>query len=188
MAVSIADYYSDYYTNNASSASNNAKTNALESKLKGIDTESADDAKLMEACKEFEAYLVEQVVKQVKETMLDEEEDSTGYMKVFGDTMVQDISSTISESSDLGIAQRLFESMKRNSGTTTIKEAEELSESLNQTAAAEEHELNQAETETLAENSATQRIQTDASATGANAEQADNMKIEGVLASKRTGI
>ncbi|MBR1567352.1 MAG: hypothetical protein IJ648_01885 [Lachnospiraceae bacterium] len=186
MPVSIADYYSDYYTNNASSASNNVKTSALESKLNGLSADSADDAKLMEACKEFETYLVEQVVKQVKETMLDEEEDSTGYMKVFGDTMVQDISSTISDSSDLGIAQRLFESMKRNSGAASIPTVEELTEELDQTAAAKDQGLSQAETETVAENLVVQRSQTDAA--GADTAQAENQKVESVLASKRAGI
>lgn len=185
MPVSIADYYSDYYTNNASSASNNAKTSALESKLNGIHTDSADDAKLMEACKEFETYLVEQVVKQVKETMLDEEEDSTGYMKVFGDTMVQDISSTITESSDLGIAQKLFESMKRNSGVASIKEAEVSAETI--TPAEDRTSLDQAETETLAENSVTQRVQTEGTGMGSDTEQADK-KVENVLESKRTGM
>ncbi len=117
MSISIGDYYSDYYTQNAASS---AQTSALESKLDNLSVEDSSDEELMEACKEFEAYLLEQVIKQVKESMLDSDEEENDYLEMFGDTMVEEIASTISDSEDLGIAQSLYESMKNNLSSVTI--------------------------------------------------------------------
>ena len=125
MSVSIGDYYTDYYTKSSVGNATEAKLSSLESKLGTVSAENSSDEELMTACKEFEAYLVEQVVKQMKEAFTESEEDSTGYMQVFGDTMVQDIASTISENTELGIAQQLFESMKRNVPSLNITEAVE---------------------------------------------------------------
>lgn len=127
MGISITDYYSDYYTQSVSGAANGAQASELESKLGNLSVEDASDEELMEACKEFEAYLVEQVIKQVKESMLDSEEDESGYMKVFGDTMVQEMATTISDTESLGIAQSLYESMKNNLPSATIIPADEAS-------------------------------------------------------------
>ena len=125
MSVSIGDYYTDYYTKSSVGNATEAKLSSLESKLGTVSAEKSSDEELMAACKEFEAYLVEQVVKQVKEAFVDSDEDQSGHMQVFGDTMVQDRASTISDNSELGIAQQLFESMKRNVPSLNITEAVE---------------------------------------------------------------
>ncbi len=137
MGMSITDYYSDYYAQSAASAASGAKTGELESKLGNLSVEDSSDEELMEACKEFEAYLVEQVIKQVKESMLDSEEDESDYLKFFGDTMVQNVAATISDTESLGIAQSLYESMKNNLPSAAIIPADEAS------------------TETIAENTVT---------------------------------
>lgn len=123
MSVSITDY-SSYYTQNTTSSVSSAQSSALESKISNLDVENSSDEELMEACKEFESYLVEQVIKQVKESMLDSDEDENEYMNVFGDTMVQNLASTISDTSDLGIAQSLYESMKNNLSSVKITSAD----------------------------------------------------------------
>lgn len=128
MSLSVTDYYSNYYTGTTTGGTagvSDTQTKALEGKLGNLTPETASDEELMDACKEFEAYLVEQVVKQVKESMIDSEDDKNDYMKVFEDTMIEDISETISETSDLGIAQSLYESMKRNMPTVNITQQEE---------------------------------------------------------------
>ena len=61
-----------------------------------------------------ENYFVEQVIKQTKSAMLEDEDSQGDYMKFFGDTMTQSYAKIITESSNLGIAQMLYESMKRN--------------------------------------------------------------------------
>lgn len=91
-----------------------AKTEKLSSSLSNIENGTATDEELMAACKEFETYLVEQVIKNTKSAMLDDEDSQGEYMKMFGDKLNQSYAEMITETADLGIAQMLYESMKRN--------------------------------------------------------------------------
>ena len=91
-----------------------AKTEKLSSSLNNIEKGTATDEELMEACKEFETYLVEQVIKNTKSAMLEDEDSQGDYMKMFGDKLNQSYAEMITETADLGIAQMLYESMKRN--------------------------------------------------------------------------
>lgn len=91
-----------------------AKTEKLSSSLSNIEKGTATDEELMEACKEFETYLVEQVIKNTRSAMLEDEDSQGEYMKMFGDRLNQSYAEMITETADLGIAQMLYESMKRN--------------------------------------------------------------------------
>jgi flagellar protein FlgJ len=91
-----------------------AKTEKLSSSLSNIEKGTATDEELMAACKEFETYLVEQVIKNTKSAMLDDEDSQGEYMKMFGDKLNQSYAEMIAENANLGIAQMLYESMKRN--------------------------------------------------------------------------
>ena len=112
MAISIG---SDmlYMQQNTQSAAN-AKAKKLSASLDGIEKGTATDEELMDACKEFETYLVEQVIKSTKKAMLSDEDSQGEYMKMFGDHLTQSYAEMITETGDLGIAQMLYESMKRN--------------------------------------------------------------------------
>ena len=68
----------------------------------------------MEVCKEFEAYLVEQVFDRMKDALTDSEEEESDYLNYFGDMMYQEYAKVITENGELGLAQQLYESMKRN--------------------------------------------------------------------------
>ena len=46
--------------------------------------------------------------------MLSDEDSEGDYMKMFGDNLTQSYAEMITETADLGIAQMLYESMKRN--------------------------------------------------------------------------
>lgn len=108
MSISIGtDYFATQYAN----AKTTSKADALTNKLSN--TETATEAELMEACKEFETYLVEQVFKQMRDVMTDQEGQGE-YMQYFGDTLYQEYAKAITDSGDLGLAQQLYESMKRN--------------------------------------------------------------------------
>lgn len=96
---------------------NDTKAVGLQNKLSGINSESATDEELMEVCKEFEAYLVEQVFDRMKDAMTDSEEEESDYLNYFGDMMYQEYANTIAENGELGLAQQLYESMKRNTVT-----------------------------------------------------------------------
>lgn len=110
MAISIGSEYLAAQQSQSSAASARAKR--LSASLDSVSEGTASDEELMEACKSFETYLVEQVVKQAKKTLTSEEEGD--YMKYFGDTLTQEYASIITENSDLGIAQMLYDATKRN--------------------------------------------------------------------------
>lgn len=121
MAVSINEVYGNYYTQNDTGS---IKASALEKKLNSNDMENATDEELLDACKEFEAYLIEQMLKEVKESIPKSEEEDNKYTEYFGDMMLQEYASLLTERGDLGIAQTLYESMKNNINAVNIKNAE----------------------------------------------------------------
>ena len=112
----ITSYYNDLYSDSSSTSASKLQ-NTLETK----DYANSDEDELMEVCQEFEAYLVEQVIKQMERMIPESDEDSTvsKYMDYFGDTMTQELAKEVTQSNNgngLGIAQMLYEQMKRNYG------------------------------------------------------------------------
>ncbi|MCH5272705.1 MAG: rod-binding protein [Lachnospiraceae bacterium] len=118
------------------------KAGSLQNKLSGIGDGEATDEEMMSVCKEFEAYFVEKVLEQMKKSMTMSEEDENQYLSYFGDMMYQEYAKQIAENGELGLAQQLYESMKRNT-VSPVKEALEASEnteteSVSEVSAAEE--------------------------------------------------
>ena len=103
------------YNNTAANAAAN-KTNKLEQTLNG-DFSKALDQELMDVCKEFEAYFLEQVFKAMQK-MVPESDHQSSYTKqmqsYFKDEMVQKLAKDSTETNGLGLAQTLYEQMKRN--------------------------------------------------------------------------
>ena len=101
--------------------SNKNSTLALYKKLDGAAAADVADAELLDACKQFEAYLWEQVLKGMQKTVKmfgddDEEEAYAGNMvNTFMDTFVQDIAAQMTNESQgaNSLAQTLYEQMKR---------------------------------------------------------------------------
>lgn len=98
------------------------KTTSLQGKLSGMSSETATEEEMLEVCKEFEAYLVEKVFDQMKDALTDSEEEEGDYLTYFGDMMYQEYAKQIAENGELGLAQQLYESMKRNT-VTPLQEA-----------------------------------------------------------------
>lgn len=102
--------------------SNKNSTEELEKKLNGAAAADVADTELLDACKQFEAYLWEQVLKEMQKTVKmfgddDEEEGYAGNMvDTFMDTFVQEIASQVTNESQgaNSLAQTLYEQMKRN--------------------------------------------------------------------------
>lgn len=108
-------------------SSNKNSTDALENKLNSVavrdaeQTQEAAEAELLEACKQFEAYLWEQVLKGMEKTakMFSDDDEEEGYASnmvgVFQDTFVQEMASQVTSESQgaNSLAQTLFEQMKR---------------------------------------------------------------------------
>lgn len=111
MSISIGT--DSLYTSSLVNSGKSSKTSQIENTL-NKDLSKATDEELMESCKSFETYLVEQVVKQVKKTMTSSEEKENSYLTYFGDTLYEEVAEQITESGQLGIATQLFEAMKRN--------------------------------------------------------------------------
>lgn len=103
-----------YNTNNTSET-----TNKLEESLKS-DLSTATDDELMDVCKDFEAYFTEQMFKAMQKMVPESEEDGSAYAKQMQDyykeQMVQTFADNSAEGQGLGIAQTLYEQMKRNYG------------------------------------------------------------------------
>lgn len=98
------------------SSAANSKTNALQNKLNG-NLSTASDDELMDVCKDFEAYFVEQVLKEVEKTIPENEEKDSSMSQLtdyFKDEMIQTLATEVCEQQDLGIAQQMYEQMKRN--------------------------------------------------------------------------
>lgn len=97
---------------------NTAKTTSadkLSSSLSGLSATESTDEELMDACKSFEQYLVEKVIRSAKETMVpDSEDDNNIYMNYFGDTLYQEYAKMVTEQGNLGIAKMLYESIRRD--------------------------------------------------------------------------
>lgn len=122
MADLVSNIYGNYYTQNDAGS---VRSSALEGKLNN-GMEEATDEEMLNACKEFEAYLMEQVLKEVKKTIpkSDEDEKDNEYVEYFGDMLVQEYASILTEHADLGIVQTLYEAMKNNMTTVNFKELE----------------------------------------------------------------
>ncbi|GEM_PF-1491768 len=88
------------------------KTSKLETKLNS-DLNTLTDNELMDVCKSFESYFVEQLFKEMRKTVPDNG-DKNEYLNYFGDMLYQEYAEKVTDSKDLGIAQMLYESMKRN--------------------------------------------------------------------------
>lgn len=101
-------YTSDYWK----SAS---QTKDLESTL-STDMGQKTEEELMEVCKDFESYFVEQMFKAMQKMVPKDETSDNKYMDMFGDMLVQNYAETATKRQDFGIAKSLFEQMKRNYG------------------------------------------------------------------------
>ena len=99
----------------------NQQTDNVSSK-KMQDTVSKDyskstDEELLDVCKQFEAYFMEQVFKQMEKTIIKDESSggqTTALVDYFKDSALQELTKTSTETQGLGIAQMLYEQMKRN--------------------------------------------------------------------------
>ncbi len=104
--MDISSLYDTY-----SSKLHSVSPTSVSSQLSNVSDASSDE-ELLEACKSFETYFVQKMIESMKATTENEEEDGE-YMKVFSDTLNQSYAEAITDSGQLGLAQQLYESMKR---------------------------------------------------------------------------
>ena len=105
--------YGDLYAN-----AKNQAASKLESELKS-DYSKATDEELMDACKQFESYLWEQVYKEMTKSVKlfgDDEDDgyASNMVDYFKDSVIQEISEQTASQGSNSLAQLLYEQAKRN--------------------------------------------------------------------------
>ncbi len=109
--------YTDYMTD-----TNRVMTENLQKKLENTDraAKNKEDDALFDACKQFEAYLWEQVYKEMQKTVDIFSDDEDGYasqmVDFFKDNVVQEISKQTAAQGSNSLAQMLYEQAKINYG------------------------------------------------------------------------
>ncbi|MCR5032718.1 MAG: rod-binding protein [Lachnospiraceae bacterium] len=112
------DSYLSYVTENAGKGQQEKVKQALEN-AKTSAAQATSDDELMEVCKTFEAYFVEQVMKEVVKTTTlfgdDTMSSSTRtLLDYYKDQALQTASKSVTDQQNLGLAQMLYDQMKRN--------------------------------------------------------------------------
>ena len=111
---------------NATNNANTAKTDSLKNSVHGLSSNSTDE-ELMEVLKDFESYFIEQMIKQMKETFTDEDEESSmasQYTDTFMDYAIEDVADMLLEEVGGTMTQQLFEQMKRNYNIPVVDEVD----------------------------------------------------------------
>lgn len=111
MDIGNISAYMDYTKTQASSGTASKVQEATEK-----DYSNANEEELLGACKQFESYLLEQVFKEMMKTtsFVDKESSYGNLVDYFGDNVIQEISKQSTETQGLGLAEQLYEQMKRN--------------------------------------------------------------------------
>lgn len=111
---SMLNQYTDYAAQMASNAQTTSKIDTTK------DYGKASDEELMDACKKFEAYFLEQCFKEMMKTV-NSDDDNSGFlgssnalMDYYKDNMISELATQSTETNSLGLAQMLYEQMKRN--------------------------------------------------------------------------
>ncbi|MCQ2522768.1 MAG: rod-binding protein [Lachnospiraceae bacterium] len=108
---SITSMYSKYLQDDALATPKSLNVNK--------DYSNATDDELMDVCKDFEAYFLEQCFKEMLKTVGDESDDASMastnvLLDYYKDAFVKEIADQSTEKQGLGLAQTLYEQMKRN--------------------------------------------------------------------------
>ena len=91
--MNVTGIYSGYQTQ-----APNASANALEKTLGKVGDDTTEE-ELMDACREFEAYFIEQIYKGMEKTIMkaDDGNSSSSYMDYFQDMQTQEYAKLASE-------------------------------------------------------------------------------------------
>ena len=109
---------SNVYTEYLSQQTDNLSAKKMQDTV-SKDYAQASDEELLDVCKQFEAYFMEQVFKQMEKTVIKDEssfQSTSSLVDYFKDSALQELTKTSTETQGLGIAQALYEQMKRNYG------------------------------------------------------------------------
>jgi len=132
MSMDISGVTSMLYQNttNATNNASQSKVDGLKNTVNGLSSESTEE-ELMSVLKDFESYFVEQMIKKMKETFTDDEEESSvasQYTDTFMDYAIEEVADQLVDDIGGNMTQQLFEQMKRNYNIPTVEEVEKAAE------------------------------------------------------------
>ena len=128
---------------NQTTAANNAatsKTDSLKNSVNGLSSASTEE-ELKEVLRDFESYFMEQMIKKMKDTFTNEDEESSmasQYTDTFMDYAIEEVADQLLDEIGGNMTQQLFEQMKRNYNIPTVEEVEKASENMAGAASTEE--------------------------------------------------
>lgn len=114
MSISINDNMYNYLTQTARNASRSAAAGAVNSAVNGINENSSEE-EMKQAIKDFESYFVEQILKNVQESLKDDEDSSNAQLTEFFMGQVgEKLADQIVDQVGNRMTQTLYEQMCRN--------------------------------------------------------------------------
>ena len=120
MSVSLDNTYLTNYSLDA----NDLTADKVTSQIKGANT----DDETLDACRPVESYMIQQMYKNMEKVAKafsddeDGEDSSSDYVNMFSDNYLEEIANNMVYSGQgLGIAEKLYESIKANQGETVNK-------------------------------------------------------------------
>ena len=111
--MDISSLYNSMIGQTAANASTQSSLNIN----KNADYSKATDDELMDVCKQFESYFLEQCFKEMMKTVKTDEYSSSAsstLVDYYKDELVKNIAQESTDKEGLGLAQMLYEQMKRN--------------------------------------------------------------------------
>ena len=122
MSISINDSMYSYLTQTAKNANNSASAGAVNSAIGSIN-ENSSEQEMKAAIKDFESYFVEQILKNVQESLKSDEDSSNAQLtEFFMEQVGQKISDQIVDQVGDRMTQTLYEQMCRNYKIPTAEE------------------------------------------------------------------
>jgi flagellar protein FlgJ len=117
MSLSIDDSMYSYLTQTAQNASSSASATSVNSSVSSIDENSSEE-EMKAAIKDFESYFVEQILKEVKESLEDDDDSSDQMTDYYMGQVGEELADKIVDQAGSRITQTLYEQMCRNYSIT----------------------------------------------------------------------
>lgn len=100
-------------------ATTNYNANKIQSSLNNVSSDTTED-ELLQVCKDFESYFVEEVIKEIKDNLTlkeDEKDSSLSTMTDYNmDIVIEKVADEVVDEVGTSFTQQLYEQMKRNYG------------------------------------------------------------------------
>ena len=114
MSISINDNMYNYLTQTAQNANSSASAGAVNSAVNNINANSSEE-EMKQAIKDFESYFVEQILKNVQESLKSEEDSTNAQLTEFFMGQVgEQLADQIVDQVGNRMTQTLYEQMCRN--------------------------------------------------------------------------